>query len=103
MTKKHDKFPRGGKEEEMSEHWLTKMMKEDKTKKTKLNPFSSFLTSSDFCHLLITFANSLDPGQSRYGSKPFDTLIVYLKDCFEKVNFEKSQQTTRKKLLEDST
>ena len=25
--------------------------------------FNSFLDSGDFCHLLITFANSLDPGQ----------------------------------------
>ena len=32
----------------------------------------------------------------RTGSKQFDTLIVFLKELFEKVNFEKSQQTTTK-------
>ena len=26
--------------------------------------FNSFLASGDFCHLLITFANSLDPDQN---------------------------------------
>ena len=29
------------------------------------------------------------------GSKLFDTLIVFLKELFEKVDFEKSQQTTK--------
>ena len=29
------------------------------------------------------------------GSKPFDTLIVLLKECFEKDNFEKSRQATK--------
>ena len=53
-----------------------------------------FLTSSDFCHLLITFANSLDPDlvQQNVGSdlNPNSlTLIVFLKELFEKVNFEK--------------
>ena len=28
-------------------------------------------------------------------SKPFDTLIVFLKEFFEKVNFENGQQTSR--------
>ena len=52
-------------------------------------PFKSFIASSDFCHLLITFANSLDR-QSWSGSKPFDTLIysvperIFLKKYFEK-------------------
>ena len=32
----------------------------------------------------------------RPGSKPFDTLIVFLKEFFEKVNFEKSQQRQQK-------
>ena len=31
------------------------------------------------------------------GSKLFDTLIVFLKEFFEKVDFEKNQQTTKKK------
>ena len=34
--------------------------------------------------------------RSLFGSKSFDTLIVYLKEFFEKVNTEKSQQTTKK-------
>ena len=33
-------------------------------------PLSSFLASGSFCCLLITFANSLDPG-----SNLFDTLV----------------------------
>ena len=51
--------------------------------------FNSFLASGDFCRLLKTFANSLDPDL-------FDTLIVFMKEFFGKVNFEKSQQTTKK-------
>ena len=52
--------------------------------------------------MLITFANSLDPDQDQWnigpdlGSKLFDTLIVFLKEFLEKVNFEKSQLTTIK-------
>ena len=34
---------------------------------------NSFPTSGDFCGLVITFANSLDPDQTRSGSKLFDT------------------------------
>ena len=42
------------------------------------------------CRLLIIFVNGLCPEQDRQksGSKPFDTLIVFLKEIFEKVNFE---------------
>ena len=42
---------------------------------------NSFLDSSDFCHVLITFANSLDLDQDRKNVSPdlnpnlFDTLI----------------------------
>ena len=63
---------------------------------------TSFLASCNFCRLLITFANSLDPDKDRQNNGPdldpkrFDTLIVFLKEFFEKVNFEKSQQTTTK-------
>ena len=59
-----------------------------------------FLASDDFWRLLISFANSLDPDQSGQNMGPdlnpelFDSLIVQLKDFFEKVNFEKNQQTT---------
>ena len=37
--------------------------------------FNSILASADFCNLLITFVNGLDPDP---GSYPFDTLIVFL-------------------------
>ena len=46
---------------------------------------NSFLARSDFFHLLISFANSLDPDQDQQNVGP-DT--VY-KIVFEKVNFEK--------------
>ena len=39
--------------------------------------------------MLIPFAYSLDPDQFR--SNPFSTLIVFLKEFFEKVNFEKQK------------
>ena len=32
--------------------------------------FKSFPASSDICHLLITFANSLDPDQARQNVRP---------------------------------
>ena len=54
--------------------------------------FSSFLVSGDFYHLLIIFANSLDPDQERQNVGPdlgpnrFDSLIVFLKDFFLKVS-----------------
>ena len=47
--------------------------------------FNSFLAGGNICHLLITFANSLDLDQDRQNidpdlrSKLFDTLIVFLK------------------------
>ena len=48
---------------------------------------------------MITFSNSLDPDQDPQNvSKPIDTLKVFLKEFFEKVNLEKSQQTTTKTL-----
>ena len=59
--------------------------------------FNSFLASSDICHLLITLANSLDPDQDGQNVGPdldpklFDTLIVFLNEYFEKVNFENIQ------------
>ena len=61
---------------------------------SKINPF---LASGDFCPLLITFANSLDPDQDRHNVDPdLDpnrlTLIVFLKKSI----LNKSQQTTTK-------
>ena len=35
-------------------------------------------------------------GQAWSECKPFDTLIEFLEEFFEKVNFEKSQQTKKK-------
>ena len=63
---------------------------------------NSFFASGNFCRLLITFANSLDPEQIRQNVGPdldpklFDTRIVFLKEFFEKDNFVKSQQLTTK-------
>ena len=66
--------------------------------------FNYFLASDNFCRLLITFSNSLDPDQDRQNfglalvpkSKSLDTLRVLLKAFLEKVDFEKSQQMTTK-------
>ena len=56
-----------------------------------------FLAICDLiCFPLIIFANNLDAG-----SKPFDTLKVFLKECFEKVYFEivsRKQQTHEKNI-----
>ena len=54
----------------------------------KLN---SFPARGDFCRLLITFANSLDPDQARQNVGPdldpnFLHMMVFMKDLFEKVN-----------------
>ena len=53
--------------------------------------------SGYFCHLLVNFVSKqLGPrsGKAEHrswsGSKPSDTLIVFLKEFFEKVNIEKS-------------
>ena len=59
---------------------------------------NSFLASSDFCCLLIAFANSLDPGKYRqnvcpdlYKDRlpPSDTIHVYLKEFPKKLFLEK--------------
>ena len=55
----------------------------------------------NFCCLLITIANSLDLGQARQNVGPdLDpnclTLMVFSKEIFEKVSFEKNQQTATK-------
>ena len=36
----------------------------------KIFTFNSFLAGSDFCHLVITFANSLDPDQDQLNVGP---------------------------------
>ena len=64
---------------------------------------SSFLARDDFCHLLITFANSSDPDQDRqYVCANPDsnrlTLIIFLKYFLKRVIIEKRQQTTIKSL-----
>ena len=57
--------------------------------------FPSSVACSDFCHLLITFASSLEPNYDRHNDgSDLDpnrlTLIVHLKDFLLKiVNFEK--------------
>ena len=63
------------------------------------------LATLSFCCLLLStdfkpkqIANSLDPDQDRHVSPGLEanrlTLIVFQKEFFEKVSFEKSQQTT---------
>ena len=44
----------------------------------------------------LKIANSLDQDQARHLSKLFDTLMEFLKEFFEKVDFENNQQTTAK-------
>ena len=64
--------------------------------------FTPFLVSGNFCRMVITFTNSLDPDQdqhvrsghvgpgwSRSGFKLFDTLT---KEILEKVYFEQKQE-----------
>ena len=56
------------------------------------------------CRLLITFANSFYPDQARQNVEPdldpklFDTLMVFLKEIFKKVDFEKKNQQTTKSM-----
>ena len=57
----------------------------------------SFLASGNFCHLLITFANSLDPDQARQNFVPDRdpnclTLVIFPKEINKKVD----QQMTKK-------
>ena len=54
--------------------------------KTNYTLLNSFLASGELCHFLITFTNKLD---LQVGSEPFGTLIMFLKDFLEKVNFKK--------------
>ena len=58
--------------------YVTAISKQHHKKKT----LNSFLASGYFCHLLMTFANSLDPDQDRHfvspdlDGKPFDSESV---------------------------
>ena len=70
----------------------------------KIQYMLHFPPCGDFCSLLITFANSLNPDQARQNIRPDldpDCLIlwwyVFLKDFFfETVNLKKNPQTTKK-------
>ena len=62
---------------------------------------NSHQMSTKVCLLLMSFANSWDPDQDRQNvgldlDPTLDTLIVLLKEFFEKVDFENSEQTTKK-------
>ena len=50
---------------------------------------------------MITFANSLDPDQAQQNVGPewiqTDNAMVFLKEFFEKVNFEKKKHSRRQK------
>ena len=61
--------------------------------------FNSFVYQ---CRLLITLANSLDPDQARRIIAPdlgpnSDIQMVFQKEFFQNVNFEKNQQKTKKR------
>ena len=61
----------------------------------------NFVNSAYYRCLLINFANSLDPDQARQNVRPdLDpnclTLKVVLKEFFEKDDFEKNLQSTKK-------
>ena len=62
--------------------------------------FNSFLASSDFCQLLVTFANRLDPDQDQQNVDPdldrncLTHQIVFLKGFF-KVHFKKSADSNK--------
>ena len=54
--------------------------------------------------LLVSSSNSLDPVQTRQNVGPdLDpnclTLMVFLKEFFKKVDYEKNQQTTKKHVI----
>ena len=65
--------------------------------------------SGNFCRLLITFANSLDPDQARQNVEPdldpksklFDTLMVFLKDFFKKKLILKKRIHRRQKSMQN--
>ena len=65
---------------------------------SRLKKFNSFQTSGNFCHLLITFANSLNPDQDPSGPKPFDTLMVFPTEFLENLHFEKKSADDRKSM-----
>ena len=55
------------------------------------------LADGDFFHLLITFANSLNPDQDQQNvGFAFYSLIVFQKKLFETVNFEKKSADNNK-------
>ena len=57
-----------------------------------------FFACGNFCRPLINFANNLDPDQGRQNVSPdldpncFDTLIVFLKEFFEKTADDQKKQ-----------
>ena len=64
----------------------------------------TILVSKDFCHLLITFANSKDPDLEREESililiqKDWHSNSVFLKEFIEKSNFYKKKSADDKKV-----
>ena len=60
---------------------------------------NSFKTSSNFFHLLITFANNLDTDQDRQNVGPdLGPNWLTMKELFEKDNFEKMSADDNKSL-----
>ena len=89
--------------------WKTSLYNKNKHSKIMHLWFSdvnSFLASSNFCGLLMTFANRLDLVQDgQFVSPDLDpsclTLMLFLKEFFESFNFEKisKRQNKHEKLL----
>ena len=64
----------------------------------RVNALQHLINFASECCLLITFANCLDPDQARQNVWPdLDTLMVFLKEFFEKVDFDKKNQQMTKK------
>ena len=64
---------------------------------------NSFLASGNFCRLLITFENSLDPDQAQQNVRPdldpsclTHTLMVFVKNFLEKAGFWKTSADDKK-------
>ena len=93
--------------EEQSEQTKEQSDYEKKKEQSKcdflLKTNNSFLASRDFCRLLITFTNSLNPDQDRQNVGPdLDpnclTLILFLKETFENIILKERSADSNKSM-----
>ena len=81
---------------------LQRFTAEDKIKELKMQQNLKKVNVALKWRLMITNTNSLDPDQDRQNVGPdldpnrLTLSVVFLKEFFDKVNFEKSGQTTTK-------